>query len=115
MATGWAAMKFGWSAYVIPVLFVFSPSLLLIGAPGEIALAAVTAVIGVWLVSAALAGYLGGPLSPAKRLLFAGAGILALIPADAFPGAVWSDVVGVLAGAALIARDYLRPAPEPAP
>jgi TRAP transporter 4TM/12TM fusion protein len=24
MATGWAAMRFGWSAYVIPVLFVFS-------------------------------------------------------------------------------------------
>ena len=34
MATGWAAMRFGWSAYVIPVLFVFSPTLLLIGDAG---------------------------------------------------------------------------------
>ena len=44
MATGWAAMRFGWAAYVIPVLFAFSPTLNLIGDPGAVAFAALTAM-----------------------------------------------------------------------
>jgi TRAP transporter 4TM/12TM fusion protein len=108
MATGWAAMKFGWSAYVIPFLFVFSPTLILIGAPLDIALALVTAVIGVWLVSSALAGYFAGPLAPAVRLLFAIAGLMALVPAGAFPGAVVSDALGVALGILLMTANVLR-------
>jgi TRAP-type uncharacterized transport system fused permease subunit len=108
MATGWAAVKFGWLADVIPFLFVFSPTLILIGAPGDIALAILTAVMGVWLVSAALAGYFRARLSPVLRLLFAAAGILALIPAGMFPGAVYTDLVGVLGGVALMGWDFLR-------
>ncbi|MBV0912443.1 TRAP transporter permease [Anianabacter salinae] len=109
MATGWAAMRFGWSAYVIPVLFVFSPTLILIGAPFEIALAIVTAIIGVWLVSAALAGYFSQRLSPVKRGLFALFGLLALVPAGMFEGAVYSDVIGVLGGVALMVLEIRRP------
>jgi hypothetical protein len=40
------------------------------------------------------------------RLLFAVAGLLALIPAGAFVGAVWTDIAGVVLGAVLIAREY---------
>ncbi len=108
MSTGFAAMKFGWSAYVIPVLFVFSPTLLLIGAPFDIALAIVTALVGVWLVSAALAGYFASRLTPLMRALFALFGLAALVPADAFEGALVSDVVGVLGGAALMAIEVGR-------
>jgi TRAP transporter 4TM/12TM fusion protein len=108
MKTGWAAMKFGWSAYVIPVLFVFSPTLLMIGAPFDIALAILTAAIGVWLISAALAGYFSSRLSPAARCLFGLSGLLALIPADTFPGAVWSDVIGVAAGIILMVAEIMR-------
>lgn len=113
MATGWAAMRFGWSAYVIPVLFVFSPTLILIGAPFEIGLAVVTAVMGVWLVSAGLAGFFSNRLSPVTRALFIVFGLAALMPAGMFPGAVVSDVIGVLGGAALMAMDVMRkPAAE---
>ncbi|MBF9031619.1 TRAP transporter fused permease subunit [Rhodobacterales bacterium HKCCE3408] len=108
MATGWAAMKFGWSAYVIPFLFVASPTLLLRGAPEAVTLAVVTAAMGVWLVSSALAGYFAGHLSPAMRVGFAAAGLMALVPAHAFEGAVVSDIVGVVAGAALMAIDTMR-------
>ena len=108
MATGWSAMRFGWLAYVIPVLFVFSPTLLLIGAPLDIGVAIVTAVMGVWLVSAALAGYFRGPLSPLTRGLFAMAGLMSLVPADAFTGAVYSDFIGVALGAGLMLRDGLK-------
>ncbi|SDY56267.1 TRAP transporter permease [Citreimonas salinaria] len=108
MATGWAAMRFGWSAYVIPVLFVFSPTLILIGDPVEIGLAIVTAGMGVWLVSAGLAGYFANRLSPAMRGLFILFGIAALMPAGMFPGAIVSDVVGVLGGAGLMVFELMR-------
>ncbi|MFT7027484.1 MAG: TRAP transporter 4TM/12TM fusion protein [Paracoccaceae bacterium] len=108
MATGWAAMKFGWSAYVIPVLFVFSPTLILNGEPLDIVIAVVTAGMGVWLVSAGLAGFFSGALSMPTRALFALAGMMALIPAGAFPGAMVTDLAGVLGGAALMIADVAR-------
>jgi len=102
MATGWAAMRFGWSAYVIPLLFVFSPTLILIGAPMEIALAVMTAVVGVWLVSAALAGYFSTQLTVTMRILFAFAGLMALVPSGLFSGALFTDIAGVIFGAVLM-------------
>ena len=101
-------MKFGWSAYVIPVLFVFSPTLILIGAPFDIAVAILTSVAGVWLISAALAGFFSGKLSPGMRLLFGLFGLMALIPAQAFPGAYVTDLLGVLGGAGVMALDVIK-------
>lgn len=106
MATGFAAMRFGWSAYVIPVLFVFSPTLLMIGAPLEVGLAIVTATVGVWLVSAALAGHFSSRLSSSMRVLFVVFGLMALVPAGAFPGAVYSDIAGVLGGVFLMVLNF---------
>ena len=108
MATGWAAMRFGWAAYVVPFLFVFSPTLILIGAPGDIALAILTAVMGVWLVSAALAGYFSQRLSTGMRVLFAITGLLSMVPANLFAGAVLTDLAGVLGGAALMGIEIQR-------
>jgi len=109
MATGWAAMRFGWLAYVIPVLFVFSPALIMIGSPLAIGVAILTAGLGVWLISAALAGYFNGLLSTPMRILFGAAGLLALIPSDAFAGAVYTDAIGVALGLALMLYDvYCR-------
>jgi TRAP-type uncharacterized transport system fused permease subunit len=106
MRTGFEAMRFGWTAYVVPVLFVASPTLILIGPVQDIALAIATAVMGVWLVSIAIAGHFMRPLSMPMRLLFAAAGMLALIPAGAFPGAVVTDIAGGTLGGLLIAREY---------
>ncbi|MBI2318139.1 MAG: TRAP transporter fused permease subunit [Betaproteobacteria bacterium] len=76
MRTGWEACRFGWSAFLVPFLFVLSPTLLLIG-------------IGAGL-----------------RLLFGVAGVLALIPAGAFPGAVITDVAGAGLGVLLLGREW---------
>lgn len=108
MQTGFAAMRFGWSAYVIPILFVFSPTLLMIGAPLDVGLAIVTATMGVWLVSAALAGYFTSKLTPIMRGLFILFGLMALVPAGAFPGAVYSDIAGVVGGVFLMILDFRR-------
>jgi TRAP transporter 4TM/12TM fusion protein len=107
MRTGFAATRFGWTAFIVPVLFVYSPSLLLIGEPVEIVIAVCTAMFGVWLVSCATVGYFMRALSPVGRILFAAAGLGALVPASAFPGGVVLDVVGVAAGIAIMAYEYL--------
>ncbi|MXQ07322.1 TRAP transporter fused permease subunit [Alphaproteobacteria bacterium GH1-50] len=107
MATGWAAMRFGWSAYVIPILFAFSPTLILIGTPSDIVFAVITAVLGVWLVSSALAGYFTRLLSRGKRIAFGTAGLMALVPAMAFEGALLTDVVGVVAGLLLMISEVI--------
>ncbi len=106
MATGIASCKFGWSAFVIPFLFAFAPALIMIGEPVEIAIAVVTAVFGVWLVSAGLAGYFMDRLSPARRALFILFGLLTLIPAGTFAGAVYTDIVGLAGGLFLMIMDF---------
>ncbi|MFD1910944.1 TRAP transporter permease [Halodurantibacterium flavum] len=115
MATGFAAMRFGWAAYVIPVLFVFSPTLLMIGAPLEIGIAIVTAVIGVWLISAALAGYLTTRLGPLHRLALAVFGLMSLVPAGVASWGIVSDLVGVVGGAVLLVHAFFFQKPSTAP
>ena len=106
LRTAFESMRFGWLAYVVPFLFVASPSLLLIGDAWRIALAVTTAMAGVWLVSIAMAGHLVQGLGIVKRLAFAAAGLALLVPAGGFDGAAWSDGAGVLLGAALLAHEW---------
>lgn len=107
MRTGFAAMRLGWTAFVIPFLFVFSGTLLMQGDPGRIVIDFVAAILGVWLVSIGLAGYFMRPVGLLRRFAFAISGLLALIPAGAFPGAVWTDIVGVLGGIALVSWEIV--------
>jgi len=99
MATAVSAVRFGWPAYVIPFLFVLSPTLLMKGDVVAIILTTVTAIIGVAAVTAAIAGYLFNPLRPLSRLLIAVSGIALLMPPASFPAAAWLNI----AGAALLA------------
>ena len=108
MRTGWAAVKFGWVAFIVPFLFVYSPSLLMIGDTTVVVIAILTAGLGVWLISAALAGYFMARLSPVLRVLFGFFGLMALIPAGAFPGAIYTDIIGVCGGIALLAMEAVR-------
>ncbi|MEO5695736.1 MAG: TRAP transporter permease, partial [Burkholderiaceae bacterium] len=57
METSWAAVKLGLTGYIIPFMFVFSPSLLLMGDPSTVALAVVTATIGVICLAGGLHEY----------------------------------------------------------
>ena len=49
--TSYAAVKLGLTGYIIPFMFVFGPSLLLIGPWDRIALTVVTATTGVTLLA----------------------------------------------------------------
>ena len=107
MKTGWTAVRFGWIAFVIPFLFIRSPSLLLEGTLSSVIIAVITSLIGVWLICAAFAGYAMRPLSIAMRLGFGFAGLLLFIPAESMPHGEWTDIVGSMLGVALFAYEYL--------
>jgi TRAP-type uncharacterized transport system fused permease subunit len=111
MRTGFAAVRFGWTAFIVPFLFVASPSLILIGRPEVIAEAVVTAFIGVWLISIAVVGYFVRPIGWPVRIAFGVFGLLALIPANAVPYGILKDIVGVVGGIALLGYEFMgRPA-----
>jgi len=103
--TGFAAMRFGWTAYIIPFLFVYSPTLILIGEPGPITLAVATAIAGVWFVSAATVGYATRGLPSWERLLFGAVGLALLMPAGLFDGAIYLDIAGIAGGTVLFWRE----------
>ena len=92
---------------MVPFLFVFSPSLLLQGNDAvALVVDVATAIGGVWLVSAAMIGYLINLLSWPMRALAMLTGILLLIPQQLTTGAGWTDVGGGLLAVLLLAIDY---------
>ncbi|MFQ5912173.1 MAG: TRAP transporter permease [Nitrospinota bacterium] len=124
--TGFAAVRFGWLAYVVPFLFVLSPSLILVGDARTVMGSVVTAILGVWLVSIGIAGYFQRRIAPAMRVAFAVTGLFALLPVGAFPGAAYAAAAGSLGGLAFIGLELAaarggaapagraRPRPQPA-
>jgi TRAP-type uncharacterized transport system fused permease subunit len=107
MATGWMAMRFGWTAYIVPFLFVFSPALLMKGSAGTILLVMAFATVGIWAVSAAMVGYVFKVMGLPMRFAFALAGILMLIPLEAAAWGIWANLAGFAALIALGTVEYL--------
>jgi TRAP-type uncharacterized transport system fused permease subunit len=99
---GPGASRLGWPAFALPFLFAWSPTLLLRGDPVDVVVSVVTAIGGVWLASAALAGFLFKELRAVKRVLLVAAAILMLLPNDAFAGVLWLELAGLALGAALV-------------
>ncbi len=75
---------------------------------GEVVLAVVTAIAGVFLGSVGVVGYLVRPLGFIRRTLFFAAGVLALIPSGTFRHAIFTDLFGALLGAGLITWELVR-------
>ncbi|MCW5750956.1 MAG: TRAP transporter permease, partial [Alphaproteobacteria bacterium] len=78
--TGWAAVKLGATGYIIPFMFAFAPSLLLIGHWSVVGLTVVTAVTGVVCLAAALQGYLFRTAPIWQRVVLGGAAITLIKP-----------------------------------
>lgn len=110
METGWAACRIGWVKFVLPFMFVLSPTLLVIGTPMQIVYDSVTAFIGVYCVTAGIVGYVQRPLSVGLRAVLVVAGAAAIIPDSAIgmivPGLL--SGAGVVVGGSILAMEYLN-------
>jgi len=113
MDAGWTAMRFGWTAYIVPCLFVYAPAILFRGSVMEITVMFVTALAGIWFISAAMTGYAMRVMGWPMRGAFILAGALLLMPFQASVVNGWLNAAGVVLGAALFAYEFrskLRPA-----
>ncbi|MCC2098388.1 MAG: TRAP transporter fused permease subunit [Hyphomicrobiales bacterium] len=102
MATAVASCRFGWPAFIIPFLFVLAPVLIMKGSFFAIAIAAVTAMAGIWVTSGGLTGYLFGHLSLPVRLGLIASGLCLLLPSQTFPNAWMLEVAGAVVAAILL-------------
>jgi TRAP transporter 4TM/12TM fusion protein len=106
MVTAMKSMKFAWTAFIIPFVFVFGPGLLMIGEIESILLAIATAAIGVYMISVAFAGYFSRSLDIITRFLLVVAGLAALTPAGATSMGHVVYLAGIALGVLVLSREY---------
>lgn len=95
-ALGFQAWKLSLSGYIIPFMFVFNRELLFQGSIPAIALALVSALLGIYALSCGIEGYMRGALNPVYRLALFAAALLLI------DSGLWTD----LAGLAIVAAVY---------
>jgi TRAP transporter 4TM/12TM fusion protein len=83
MTTGWHASRIGIGGFLAPFLFVYQPALLMKDSWGAIAVAFVSALIGITALSAAVAGHMFGPLTWPWRLGLIAVSLAAIGPSIA--------------------------------
>lgn len=119
MQTGFSAMRFGWTVFVLPFLFVFSGTLLMKGDPLLIVIDTLAALLGIWLLSASLMRYSVRHLGVVEAVAYGAAGLCLLLPVEAMAAGRWINLAGLIAAGVLLARDIsrkrvkLRPAAVP--
>ncbi|ADZ72509.1 TRAP transporter permease [Polymorphum gilvum] len=115
MQTSLIAMRLGWTAYVVPFLFVVSPPLLMQGSAVEIVTTAGAAMCGVYAISAAAARWFGGPIDNLQRMFLALSGVLLLLPIapGGFPVAAAHGLGLAMLAAFWLLRRMFAASPEP--
>ena len=102
-ATGWQAMRIAAPTYIVPFMFIYEPSLMLIGDWFESLTSTVSAVIGVMCLAAGLQGYLLREARWWERAVLVVAALLLIKP-----GYI-SDAIGlVLLAAVLFSQRLVR-------
>ena len=100
MKTGFVAWKFALAAFLLPYMFVYSPSLLLMGHAGECILASVTSIIGAVCLSASIVGYLNRKLTFFWRTVSFAAALLLIKPG-------WiTDLIGICLALIMVAYQW---------
>jgi TRAP-type uncharacterized transport system fused permease subunit len=108
LRTGVEAMRLGAVAYVVPFLFVYSPTLLLIGNFLNVALAVITAVGGTALMAMGLSGYLLRPIGGLWRAGLVAAGVALMVPPiSPIPFSEAINVAGAAVGFCFIGLEWL--------
>ena len=108
MATGFAAMRFGWFAYLVPFLFVATPELLMEGDAVSIALVMGKTILGIWFVSAAVMGYLIRHINLGMRILIALAGAAMFVPDGILEIGISIPLIGLIVGGGFFVLEAIR-------
>ena len=95
--TGWKAFFFAITAFIAPFMFVYRPSILLIGTVTEILISCAMTACATSFLAAGVAGYMGKNLYAAERVLFFAAALMFIMPGSMF------DLIGIVMGVVLVA------------
>ncbi len=92
MKTGVTATRLAITAFIVPYIFAFSPELLIVGSDKpwyDIVLLVITALCGIYIISAGMEGYMYKHMPVWERLMALAGGLLMIIPG-------WeTDIAGV--------------------
>lgn len=116
MYTGFQALKLSLAGFIIPYLFVYEPSLLLIDPTGlatnakefplppfgDVIVSVGTAIIGIIALSAALEGYFRTKIHMVLRILLFGAALFSVMPG------LTSDIIGLFVIAVIFLLNYVK-------
>jgi TRAP-type uncharacterized transport system fused permease subunit len=102
-ATGWQAVRIAAATYIVPFMFVFEPSLMLIGDWFESLTSSASAVVGVMCLAAGLQGYLLREARWWERAVLVAAALLLIKP-----GYI-SDAIGLVLLAGVVLSQKLAP------
>jgi TRAP transporter 4TM/12TM fusion protein len=106
--TGWIACLVGWSTFLLPFLFVLTPSLLMDGSMAEIVLNLARVLLGIYLGTAAVVGFALSPLSRPWRMLYAVLSLVVVLPPETFAGAIWINAAGIAVAVASLGFSHLQ-------
>jgi len=106
--TGWIACVVGWSTFLLPFLFVLTPSLLMDGSWTEIILNFSRVTFGIWLGTTAAVGFALTRLNVVGRAIYAVISLAVVLPPETFPGAIYVNAAGITAAAIILAIDWVR-------
>jgi TRAP-type uncharacterized transport system fused permease subunit len=80
LRTAITACRLGLAAFIVPYMFVYAPSLLLIGSVSEIIISAITALVGVAALAASMVGWLRFKANLLERAFLLGAALSLIMP-----------------------------------
>lgn len=112
MKTGFEAMKLGWLAYVVPLLFIFTPALLMASSAIDIVMTFVIVIIGVHFISVAMVGYFSGYLTYGMRLTMLLLGGVIMMPPTWLGMPFIPALVAIIIGAFLLYRTRQKRTPN---
>ena len=78
--SAFAAMRLGIATYIVPFIFIYRPSLLLVGSPGETIYEMSVSLIGIAAIAIGISNYFLRRLKLLERLWYLAGGILLIIP-----------------------------------
>jgi TRAP-type uncharacterized transport system fused permease subunit len=105
MKTGWTAWTFALAGFLLPYMFVYNNSLLLMGSVTNILFSVLTSMIGVICLGAAIIGYVLKRTPAHERLLLFAAALLLIKPG------VLTDIGGFLCVLVTIVLQVKKQAP----
>ena len=103
MKTGVNATKLAIAAFIVPYIFAYSPSLLFqdVTSAWQVIQIAISALLGIFAIAAALNGHLYCKINPFLRLVLVVGGLGMMIPGT------WTDLAGLALVLVVIAIQYL--------